>query len=204
MNTELRMFLVGCALVSAALVPRQARGEDPKPTPSPEPAKVEAKRPKTLSDLAGGIQLQKPEGKKDGGVVIDNSNLKKMGEGAIVSQGKAVKGSSSFRDPSTQQGSDEPQAEAQEVTRMREKIKALEQRKAALDDAAKERKKTNMYTGAGPQYRPPGVEDPLDQQRKKIDHDLDVAEKNLKSAERKARRDRARGQGPAGSEGSDG
>ncbi len=203
MNSEIRMILVGCVLVSAALVPGQARCEDPQPTPSPEPTKVQAKRPKTLSDLAGGIQLQKPEGEKDGGVVIDNSNLKKMGEGAVVSQGKAVRRSPSVRGPSGRAETDEPQAESQEVARMREKVQALEQRKAALDEAAEGRKKTNMYTGAGPQYRPPGVEDPLDQQRKRIEHDLDVAKKNLKGAERKARRKRAQGQGSPRPEDSD-
>ncbi len=199
MNTVSRV-VVGCVVTALIfLVPLRGNAEEPEPTPKPAATKAPAKRVKTLSDLAGGIKLQQPPEEKAGGVVIDNSNLKAMGEGAVISEGKAMSSSVS-RVPSSQPPDpDEPPTESREVTRFRDKVKGLEQQKKALDKAATDRNKTNMYTGAGPQYRPPGVEDPLDMQRQKVDRELDIAKKNLKGAERKARRNRSQSSPSGGS-----
>ncbi len=191
MNFVSQILVMCCVAVLMVIAPQGLGADDSEPTqtPTPVPTKVPEKRPKTLSDLAGGIKLQQPEGENVSGVVIDNANLKAMGDGAVFSQGGSL--SSSAPGPGTKRsnsGSDTSMRTSGEMERLRGNVQNLEAQRKALDDAANERNKTNMYTGAGPQYRPPGVEDPLDLQREKVDRELDTAKKNLKAAERKARR----------------
>ncbi len=191
MNTVSRV-MVGCVVTALMLVvPLRGNAQEPEPTPKPAATKAPAKRMKTLSDLAGGIKLQQSPEDKAGGVVIDNSNLKAMGQGAVVSEGKNLGGSASAL-PSGNQGVDDTPGESPEMDALHRKIQGLEQKLDALDDASKERDKVNMYTGAGPQYRPPGVSDPVDTQRKKIEADLQAAKERAQALERKAKRDRAR------------
>ncbi|MCD4749241.1 MAG: hypothetical protein K8R59_07695 [Thermoanaerobaculales bacterium] len=184
-----RMLVTGLTAGMMVTAPLCVEADDPEPTPSPAPTEVSVKRPKTLSDLARGFTLQQLEGKTDGGVVINNANLKAMGEGAVISEGKSLDSSGPVRRAGgLGSDSDASMKTSREVEQLREKVRNFESQKKALDDAAKERDKTNMYTGAGPQYRAPGVADPVDLQRRKIDRELDIARKNLNAAERKAQR----------------
>lgn len=191
MKSVIRAILMGSAVALMVIAPSPADAENPEPTPSPEPTKAVTKRPKTLSDLAGGIKLQQPEGKKDGGVVIDNSNLKAMGAGAVVSEGKAS------NVPGARIGSDDEDAaehprDTREMAQLRDKIKLLEEQMEVIGGVSKERQKTNMYTGAGPQYRPPGVADPIDTESKRIEGELRTAKMRLNGLERKAKRTQPR------------
>jgi len=189
MKALFRIILVGCVLVPAVMVSTQARGEDPEPTPKPEHAKAQPKRPKTLSDLAGGIKLQQEKDGSEGPVVIDNSNLKSMGRGGVVSEGGNLMPSSTPGVSGARgQGSEE---EDPKLKKARDEVDRLEEQKKALNKASEERKKVNMYTGAGPQYRPPNVSDPLDTQTKNLDNDLQAAQERLKALERKERRKRS-------------
>lgn len=190
MKNVMRVVVGGVVLGLMVMVPVCIGAEEPEPTPSPVPTKAPVKRPKTLSDLAGGIKLQQSEEKKDGGVVIDNANLKAMGQGAIVSEGKASSAPVAGLGLGGQ-GADGSVEESQEMTANRREIARLEMQMKALNDASGERQKANMYTGAGPQYRPPGVSDPLDTQMEKVQGELRAAKEKAKALERKARRERA-------------
>ena len=167
-------------------------GEEPTPTPSPETAekapKEQPKRPKTLSDLAGGIKL-KPVGNgaqdSEKGIVIDNSNLKEMGEGAVITEAKPSSGSgpvfgTSEKNSGTQGSS--------ELDQLQDKIEQLKKQRKALGQVADERDKANMYVGAGPQYRPPGVTDPLDSERQRLDKELAAAQRELAERKKRTRR----------------
>ncbi len=175
-------------------------GEEPTPTPSPETAekapKEQPKRPKTLSDLAGGITLKPVEsGAQDSekGIVIDNSNLKEMGEGAVINETKPMSGSA----PVFGTAEDESGTQASsEIQQLQEKIDQLKKRRKALGQVADERDKANMYVGAGPQYRPPGVTDPLDTERERLDKELAAAQRELSERQKRARRSSRRPSAP--------
>lgn len=191
MKNVMRVMVGGMVLGLVVIIPFGVGADEPEPTPSPVPTKAPVKRPKTLADLAGGIKLQQTEGTKEGAVVIDNANLKAMGEGAVVSEGKA---SGSAPIAGIGLGADDHEGsveESPEVMAARREISRLKEQMETLQDASGERKKANMYTGAGPQYRPPGVGDPLDTQMEKVQGELEAAQERLKALERKARRDRA-------------
>ncbi len=190
MKNVMRVVVGAMVLGLMVIAPMYIGAEDPEPTPNPVPTKAPAKRPKTLSDLAGGIKLQQPEGKKDGGVVIDNANLKAMGQGAVISEGKVSSAPVTGSGPGGE-GVDAAVEESKEMAAARREIARLEEQMKALDNASGERQKANMYTGAGPQYRPPGVSDPLDTQIKKVQGELQAAKEKAKALERKARRERA-------------
>lgn len=190
MKNMIRVMVGGAVLAMMVMAPLGVGADDPEPTPSPVPTKVPAKRPKTLSDLAGGIKLQQSEEKKDGVVVIDNANLKAMGEGAVVSEGKAS-GAPVAGLGLGVEGADDSAEASPELMAARREIQRLEEQLETLNDASGERQKANMYTGAGPQYRPPGVGDPLDTQIEKVQGELQAAKERAKALERKAKRDRA-------------
>lgn len=190
MNIMIRATTLGLAMGLMVIAPMGVQAEDPEPTPSPVPTKA-PNRPKTLSDLAGGIKLQQPEGDKKEGVVIDNANLKAMGEGSVVSQGKSLGHNEPTGMISGNEGSQPAVEESPEMAALNRQIQRLQEQLKALDEASEERKKTNMYTGAGPQYRPPGVGDPVDTQRKRVEGELQATREKVKALERKEKRNRA-------------
>ena len=166
-----------------------AIAEDPQPKPEAEAVKT--KRPKTLADLAGGIKLQQPDGEeKKEGVVIDNANLKAMGEGAVISEGKGLAGTAATGSLMPGPGGEEVPSDA-DLDKARQDIELLQAQLEAIGKATEENKKANLYNGAGPQYRAPGVTDPLDNQRQDLEQKLEEAQGAFNAMEKqKAAADR--------------
>jgi len=159
---------------------------EPEPTPTPKPHA----KSKTLADIAGNIKLGEAEGKKDegkgqGGVVIDNTNLKEMGKGAVISEGGSLAPSIASDGPDGDLGDEaapEPEANSKN-----DEIERLEAQLKAIKKAQEEHKKANIYNGAGPQYRSPGTRDPLDIQREQIEAQLEAAKKGEAQSRRRPR-----------------
>ena len=173
-----------------------AAAEDPQPTPAPKAEATKTKRPKTLADLAGGIKLQQPESQKAGGVVIDNNNLKEMGEGAVISEGKNLSGSA-------QGGSRMPVLGTQggpsdsDLDKARQEVELLQAQLKAVNQATEENQAVNLYNGMGPQYRAPGQSDPLQNQRRDLEKKLEDAQGSYAAMEKeKAKAGRKGGSRP--------
>jgi len=170
-----RFFIVVGIMMGALLTILPAFGSDPAPTPTPKVRKSSG--PKSLGDIAGGIKLDKSKDSK--GVVIDNSNLKELGDGAVVSRGGSLA-------PSIQSGGDsgedadgealeDPGAASSGDRKKLSKVEILEAQLEAVRQAEDENKKANIYNGMGPQYRSPGTKDPLQEQRKALEVELEKA-----------------------------
>lgn len=176
---------LSCLLVGGfLLVGGTAVASDPQPTPKP---KIEKNgKAKTLGDLAGSIRLgETGRGKvssQETPIVIDNKNLKKMGEGAVVSEGGSLAASAGGAGRMGEEGAgDSENLEGEPGTRQKaarvDEVKKLEAQLEAIKTAEKENKKANMYNGAGPQYRAPGTRDPLEIQKEEIEAKLAAAKK---------------------------
>ncbi len=170
-----------------------AVAEDPKPTPAPKAEASKTKRPKTLADLASGIKLQQPESQKEGGVVIDNANLKKMGEGAVVSEGRTLSGSAQGGSRTPVLGTQQGPSDA-DLDKARQEVELLQAQLKAVNQATEENKAVNLYAGMGPQYRAPGQSDPLQNQRRDLEKKLEDAQGSYTAMEKqKAKADKKSG-----------
>ncbi|RLE17587.1 MAG: hypothetical protein DRJ65_22575 [Acidobacteria bacterium] len=170
-----------------------ATAEDPQPTPAPKAETAKTKRPKSLADLAGGIKLQQPENSKEGGVVIDNSNLKEMGEGAVISEGKSLSGSAQGGSRMPALGSEQGPSDA-DLDKARQEVELLQAQLKAVNQATEENQAVNLYNGMGPQYRAPGQSDPLQNQRRDLEKKLEDAQGSYTALEKqKAKASRGSG-----------
>ncbi len=185
---------VGVVVIALGLIGLpSAAAEEPQPTPAPKAEASKTKRPKTLADLAGGLKLQQPEDQKQGGVVIDNANLKEMGEGAVISEGKNLAGTGRGGSPALGFGSKQGPSDA-DLDRARQEVELLQAQLEAIDQATEENKAANLYSGMGPQYRPPGVTNPLQNQREDLKKRLEDAQGSYTTLE-KQKADAARKSG---------
>ncbi len=165
-----------------------ALGHGTQPTTAVTVSSGKVKKPRSLADLAGGLDLSSPQDDGNSTIVITNENLKTMGKGAVVSEGSNIGGSSSNADwfvpPSARgatPGDDEIKAARREVEKLEGQVEAINQ-------AVTENQTANMYTGGGPQYRAPGVTDPLRDQQQNITKQLADARAKLSSMEKAAAR----------------
>lgn len=185
MNRMIRTMLSTVVAV-AVLLPMAAVAQETEPTPAPKAKTIEKKRPKTLADLAGGMKLKAPEDlKEDGSVVIDNSNLKEMGEGAVVSESKNLAGNSG-RSPlfdRNTEGDEVPTAA--DLDKARQDIELLKAQIEATKELAEKTKKANLYQGTGAHYRPGGVTDPVDDQSEELQQQLKEAESAFAKMQKK-------------------
>lgn len=169
-----------CLLTGAALlIGPSAFAGDPQPTPVPKVQKKSTA--KTLADLAGSIKLGAKDKDDKAGVVIDNNNLKKMGEGAVISQGGTL-ASSPSRASSGGEKNSAGEMGAETPHKKNKDVELLEAKLEAVKKAEKENKRANMYNGAGPQYRTPGTRDPLEIQREKLEAKLKEAKANSQTS----------------------
>ncbi|MCD4750265.1 MAG: hypothetical protein K8R59_12915 [Thermoanaerobaculales bacterium] len=164
--------------------------EEPKPTPTPEPTPAEAMRPKSLADLASGIRLQPVEGEESDSVVITNENLKSMGEGAVISEGMPLGGTPRLLSPISSRGGKAPGQG--DIDGVKKEIENLQVQLSAINKTEVENQRVNIYNGSGPQYRPGGITDPLQNQRKEIERKIsDVQSRLSEMGKATARADRA-------------
>lgn len=174
---KLRNIISSTILLAGGLllIGSMATAGNPQPTPKPKVQKKSG--PKTLGEIAAGIKLEggssTAEGTQKEGVVIDNSNLKEMGKGAVISEGGSLAPSSSSAHRSSEGGDESVEGNGPEANK--DEIDKLEAQLEAIRKAEKENKRVNMYNGAGPQYRSPGTKDPLEQQRKDLEAQLKAA-----------------------------
>ncbi len=173
-----------------------AVAEEPQPTPAPKAEAATTKRPKTLADLAGGIKLQQPDGQKQGGVVIDNANLKEMGEGAVISEGRNLAGSAQTGSRMPALASKQGPSDA-DLDKARQEVELLQAQLKAVNQATEDNQAVNLYNGMGPQYRAPGQSDPLQDQRKDLEKRLEDAQGSYTALEKeKAKASRGSGSRP--------
>ncbi len=185
---------VGVAVTVFGLIGLPAAvAEEPQPTPAPKAEAVKTKRPKTLADLAGGITLQQPDGQKQGGVVIDNANLKEMGEGAVISEGRSLAGSAKTGSRTPVLGTQQGPSDA-DLDKARQEVELLQAQLKAVNQATEENQAVNLYNGMGPQYRAPGQSDPLQNQRRDLEKRLEDAQGSFTALEKeKAKASRGSG-----------
>ncbi len=170
---------IGMAVTALGLIGLPTAGaEEPQPTPAPKAETSKTKRPKTRADLASGIKLQQPENQKEGGVVIDNANLKEMGQGAVISEGKNLAGTGQRSSRPLGLGVEQQGPSDADLDKARQEVELLQAQLKAINQATEENKGANLYSGMGPQFRPPGVEDPLQNQQK----DLEIRLKDAQEA----------------------
>lgn len=174
-------------------------GSAKKPAAAATGSSEAASRPRTLADLASGIDLNSPKDGKSESIVINNQNLQKMGKGAVVSQGSNIGGSSGETDwfvPPSRRG---PAPAEEDLESARREVEMLESQAQALNKAVEENKTANMYTGGGPQYRAPGVSDPLLDQQRNVNDQLADARSKLSDMESAAAAGARSGAGPGSS-----
>jgi hypothetical protein len=155
------------------------------------------RKARSLADLASGIDLESPEGGSNASIVITNENLRSMGQGAVVSEGSNLGGSSSDDDLYVPAGTRGPVPTEKDIDGARHDVELLEAQADAVNQAADENQAANMYTGGGPQYRAPGVTDPLRDQQQKVDKELADARARLSAMEKAAAEAARRGISPA-------
>ena len=73
-----------------------------------------------------------------------------------------------------------------EIKAARREVERLEGQADAINQAVTENQTANMYTGGGPQYRAPGVSDPLRDQQQNVNKQLADARARLSSMEKAA------------------
>ncbi len=181
-----RVFAIclGVAVTAFGLIGLPAAvAEEPQPTPVPRAEASKTKRPKTLADLASGIKLQQPDGQKQGGVVIDNANLKEMGEGAVISEGRALTGSARTGSRMPALASEQGPSDA-DLDKARQEVELLQAQLKAVNQATENNQAVNLYNGMGPQYRAPGQSDPLQDQRKDLEKRLEDAQGSFAALEK--------------------
>jgi len=214
------------ALVSSAEEPETAQTEEPETARTQEPTDMAettsssgeaqadlgtatasttavtvtsgtTRKPRSLADLAGGINLVTPQGEGSNSIVITNENLQEMGKGAVVSEGSNIGGSSvdtpmfvPFSTRTTAPSEDDIEA-------ARRNVETLETQAGVLNQAVEENKSMNLYTGGGPQYRAPGQADPLRDQQSEINKQLSDARAKLSAMEKAAAKAGASGSSPA-------
>ncbi len=187
---------LSCILVGGfLLIGGTALASDPQPTPKPKLEKN--RKAKTLGDLAGSIKLGESGQGKDSSekksIVIDNKSLKKMGEGAVMSEGGSL--AASGEGPVRRgegEAADSENLDGEPGTREKaartDEVEKLEAQLEAIKKAQEENKKANLYNGAGPQYRSPGTRDPLEIQKEEIEAQLAAAKKASSGAGQGTRR----------------
>ena len=197
MRFRIFALCMGVAVIALGLIDLPAvMAEEPQPTPAPEAEASKTKRPKSLADLAGGIKLQQPEGQSEGGVVIDNANLKEMGEGAVISEGKSLAGSAMTGSRTPVLGAQQGPSDA-DLDKARQEVELLQAQLKAVNQATEDNKAVNLYNGMGPQYRAGGQSDPLQDQRRDLEKKLEDAQGSYTALEKqKAKASRETGSRP--------
>jgi len=169
-------FLVSASVLSAA-------------DPASSSKTKKTTRPKTLGDIAGQIKIDKSESSE--GIVIDNANLKELGQGGIVSKGGSLAPSMPMPAPAPStpgtsagpapggaavpgqpgQPGVRPQGRKQD-SGSPDNVALLEAQLEAIRKAEQANRRANLYNGSGPQYRAPGTPDVIKKQRQQLENEL--------------------------------
>ena len=188
--------VIGAASICAA-------GEEPTPTPTPTPGTASDA---SLSDVAGGIELNKDAAGADGGIVISNENLatyaehgrltevtrpaeSRRGLADVSGDGAQIEGEIGDFAATTEKKNywqSRYERQLERIRQIREQIDVLDLQIPGLW--------RDFYAWDDPAYRDGVIKPKLDQavaQRQKLESDLQTAETGLATIKQQARRDGA-------------
>jgi len=191
------------AVIGAASI--YAAGEEPTPTPTPTPTPGTASDA-SLSDVAGGIELNKDAAGADGGIVISNENLatyaehgrltevtrpaeSRRGLADVSGDGAQIEGEIGDFAATTEKKNywqSRYERQLERIRQIREQIDVLDLQIPGLW--------RDFYAWDDPAYRDGVIKPKLDQavaQRQKLESDLQTAETGLATIKQQARRDGA-------------
>lgn len=167
---------------AAATESGQSQNAEPAPevTPTPKPVRLGS------GSLGGGGSMGRAQRKDAEGssVVIDNTNVRTLGEGgtlSVASGGAAPTASA----PDEEDAGVPAEVLVKQLMEAESEVDRLERQMQAVDKALEEQRQKNTYIGNGPQNRAGGVQSSSELERQRLEAELAEARDRLSTLEKR-------------------